>query len=197
MSNRYFIKSIEEVNIGAFPLLPDHENPKQEGSLLRKHLEKILLEQTTYEQIKDSIPQKGLSYSLRPKDNDSLVLVGYAKKSYKELFLKYKMYYTRAEFASGSLHLRPGFEWARYLLLHDAKNAERILYLLNEKGPRIVSKQTLVDMGFNPSHGDFFFVFDIIDVEHQIEIDKSVVLPNVKQKYNPYFLSFKDLMTIK
>ena len=43
---RYFFKSIETVNIGAFPLLPDSLRPE-----------------TTYEQIKGSIPQRGLYYT--------------------------------------------------------------------------------------------------------------------------------------
>lgn len=194
--NRYFYKSIGKVNIGAFPLLPadnDAEGMVQ-CNLLEEHLQSILLNNTAYEQIKDSIPQKGLNYSLRPEEGDSLVLVGYAKPEAKELYLKNRIYYTRAGMETGSLHLRPGFEWARYLLLHDARNADRKLYLLNEKGPRIVSKQTLVDMGFKPSHGDFFFVFDIADIEHTISIMPEVKLPNVKAKYNPYFLTFSEVL---
>ena len=197
IENRYFYKSIKQVNIGAFPLLPTDEEHKEEivmCNLLEKHLEEILLDNTAYEQIKNSIPQKGLQYSLRPNEGDSLVLVGYAKSKDKDIILKNAIYYTRAEFEPGSLHLRPGFEWTRYLLLHDAHNVERKLYLLTEKGPRIVSKQALVDIGFNPSHGEFFFVFDIADTEHPIMIEQSVRLPNVKAKYEPYFLSFKELM---
>ena len=197
IENRYFYKSIKKVNIGAFPLLPadkEHQDEVVLCNLLEKHLQEILLYNSVYEQIKDSIPQKGLQYSLRPKQGDSMVLVGYAKQKSKDLFLHHKIYYTRAELEVGALRLRPGFEWARYLLLHDARNAERKLYLLNEKGPRIVSKQTLVDMGFTPSHGDFFFVFDIIDIEHPVDIHPDMVLPNVKAKYDPYFLSLSELM---
>ena len=200
IEDRYFFKSIKKVNIGAFPLLPADTTNKEDivhCNLLQKHLEEILLDNTAYEQIKDSIPQKGLNYSLRPEEGESLVLVGYAKQKSKELILKNQIYYTRAALETGSLHLRPGFEWARYILLHDAKNAERRMYLLNEKGPRIVSKQTLVDMGFEPAHGDFFFVFDLIDTKHPIEIDPNIILPNVKAKYNPYFLSFSEVMRRK
>jgi len=197
VENRYFYRSIKQVNIGAFPLLPADEEHKNEivfCNLLEKHLREILLDDSAYEQIKDSIPQKGLSYSLRPKEGDSLVLVGYAKNKDRENFIKHSLYYTRAELEAGSLRLRPGFEWTKYLLLHDAQNAERIVYLLNSKGPRIVSKQTLLDMGFYPSHGDFFLVFDIEDVNHPIDIDPNVILPNVKKKYDPYFLSFSELI---
>lgn len=129
-----------------------------------------------------------------PKEGDSLVLVGYAKEKDVENIIKYSIYYTRAELEKGSLRLRPGFEKTKYLLLHDAQNVERKLYLLDEKGPRIVSKQTLEEIGFTPSHGDFFLVFDIADAQHPIDIDPNVVMPNVKMKYDPYFLSFSELM---
>lgn len=199
IENRYFYKSIKQVNIGAFPLLPADENHKEDivtCNLLEKHLEEILLDNTAYEQIKNSIPQKGLQYSLRPNKEESLVLVGYAKPKDKDIILKNAIYYTRAEFEPGSLRLRPGFEWTKYLLIHDAQNIERKLYLLTEKGPRIVSKQALVDMGFNPSHGEFFFVFDIVDTEHPILIEPSLHLPNIKAKYEPYFLTLKELMKL-
>jgi len=65
IENRYFYKSIKQVNIGAFPLLPADEEHKEDivmCNLLEKHLEEILLDSTAYEQIKDSIPQKGLRY---------------------------------------------------------------------------------------------------------------------------------------
>lgn len=65
IENRYFYKSIKQVNIGAFPLLPADEEHKEDivmCNLLEKHLEEILLNSTAYEQIKDSIPQKGLRY---------------------------------------------------------------------------------------------------------------------------------------
>ena len=199
IENRYFYKSIKQVNIGAFPLLPADENHKEDivtCNLLEKHLEEILLDNTAYEQIKNSIPQKGLQYSLRPNKEESLVLVGYAKPKDKDIILKNAIYYTRAEFEPGSLRLRPGFEWTKYLLIHDAQNIERKLYLLTEKGPRIVSKQALVDMGFNPSHGEFFFVFDIVDTEHPILIEPSLHLPNIKAKYEPYFLTLEELMKL-
>ena len=185
-----FYKTKDEVNIGAFPLRP---NDKESRELLVDFIEEIIGKAAS-ETLSSSIPQKGLTYSLRPQEGDSLVLVGYAKDKDKENFIKHSIYYTRADFEPGSLRLRPGFEWTKFLLLHDAQNAERKLYLLNEKGPRIVSKQTLEDIGFTPSHGDFFFVFDIADAQHPRDIGPDVVMPNVKKKYGPYFLSFSELM---
>lgn len=60
---RYFFKSIESVNIGAFPLLPNSQNPDQEAVLLKEFLHRIILDDSTYEQLKDSIPQRGLYYT--------------------------------------------------------------------------------------------------------------------------------------
>ena len=54
----YYIKSIENVNIGAFPLLPNENS----GILLKEHLRHIIMDKPVYDQIKDSVPQKGLKY---------------------------------------------------------------------------------------------------------------------------------------
>ncbi len=65
IENRYFYKSIKQVNIGAFPLLPADDEHKSDiviCNLLEKHLKEIIWDNTAYEQIKDSIPQKGLRY---------------------------------------------------------------------------------------------------------------------------------------
>ena len=62
---RYFYQSIRKVNIGAFPLLPatkENEDDIIQCDLLEKHLREILLEDSVYEHVKDSIPQKGLVY---------------------------------------------------------------------------------------------------------------------------------------
>ena len=80
LRKRYYWKSIETVNIGAFPLLPNMEHPELEGTLLREHLQKILLNKSAYEHIKESIPQKGLFYTSR-MESDENVYVGMVKES--------------------------------------------------------------------------------------------------------------------
>lgn len=62
---RYFYQSIRKVNIGAFPLLPaakENEDDIIQCDLLERHLREILLEDSVYEHVKNSIPQKGLVY---------------------------------------------------------------------------------------------------------------------------------------
>lgn len=54
----YFLQSIDEVNIGAYPLLPNEDS----GLLLENHLRKVLIDNTIIQQLKDSVPQRGLYY---------------------------------------------------------------------------------------------------------------------------------------
>lgn len=62
VKDRYYSKSVEDVNIGAFPLLPN-VNKDQEGSLLREHLHNILMEKATTEShVAKAKPQRTLAY---------------------------------------------------------------------------------------------------------------------------------------
>ena len=97
---KYFSKSIGSINIGAFPLLPNVDKNK-EGGLLKEHLQKIILEETEYQQIADSVPQKGLVYG---NEQDMNVLVGVVKPENKEYqrFIDGNagLYYTGRKFPS-------------------------------------------------------------------------------------------------
>ena len=55
----YYLKSIYQVNIGAYPLLPNENS----GLLLYDRLNEIILGQTIIEQLRESVPQRGLYYS--------------------------------------------------------------------------------------------------------------------------------------
>ena len=64
----YYLRSIEEVNIGAYPLLPNDDS----GVLLENHLRKVLLDEGIIEQLQDSVPQRGLYYTdTKPKSIES------------------------------------------------------------------------------------------------------------------------------
>lgn len=96
--NSYYQKSIKTINIGAFPLLPYSDKVK-EGRLLKDHLKKIILDETEYNQIANSIPQKGLVYQ---NEQDSNVFVGVVKPDnidYQSfLDAKAELYYTGRKF---------------------------------------------------------------------------------------------------
>lgn len=64
----YYLKSIDEVNIGAFPLLPNEDS----GLLLENHLRRVLLDESIIEQLEVSVPQRGLYYTdTKPKSVES------------------------------------------------------------------------------------------------------------------------------
>ena len=65
----YYLKSIFEVNVGAFPLLPNETS----GLLLRYHLDLILNHRTPLEQIEGAIPQRGLQYL--PQGENGVLMV--------------------------------------------------------------------------------------------------------------------------
>lgn len=192
--NRYFYKSIESVNIGAFPLLPDHTDPDNEGSLLYEHLKKVLTEQTAYQQIQDSIPQHGLVYSRSVADSNEIVLVGYFKSEQKEIIKRNKLYYVPAGLGKGSINLVSGFENAKYLLLYHDK--DRTLLKLSEAGPKFFTAKTLKDMGFDPS-GEYYLGFEIKSLNPVSIEGFDIASLNLRSQgsysFRPYFTTFKEL----
>lgn len=195
--NRYFFKSIETVNIGAFPLLPDHNDPDNEGSLLYEHLTKVLIEQTAYEQIRDSIPQHGLVYTRSVADSNDIVLVGYFKSEQKEVILRNKLYYVPAGLGKGSINLVSGFENTKYLLLHHDK--DRMLLELSDAGPKFFTAKTLQEMGFDPS-GEYYLGFEIKSLNpvtiDGLDIDALNLRRQGNYSYRPYFTTFKELFNL-
>lgn len=203
IENRYFVQSIRKVNIGAFPLLPadsEHKEDYVQCDLLEKHLREILLENSVMEHIKNSVPQKGLNYSIAPEDENMLVLVGYVKnEQHWKAVLKNKIYNVRAGMVSGSLRLVPGFEHCKYVLLYDS-NDHKAIYALSESGPRLVSKEELVKKKFEVGH-DFYLCFDFKDDKPIVEFTdpQSGRIMKIRKNLNPrkkepYFTTVKELL---
>lgn len=86
----YYLRSILEVNIGAYPLLPNTDS----GLLLENHLRNVLLNESVIEQIEDSVPQRGLYYiDTKPSTVESKnILTVSVRKSDKDydLFKQHK-----------------------------------------------------------------------------------------------------------
>lgn len=74
MEDKYYIKSIDSINIGAFPVMPskfDPSKPISENTFimcpkLEQHLQKVLTEERMIVHIENAVPQKGLVYSDDP-----------------------------------------------------------------------------------------------------------------------------------
>lgn len=188
VAEKNFYKSIEEVNIGAFPLRPGDEGSHE---LLRKHLRSILIDNTAYDQLKESIPQKGLDYNLKPPIGEELVLVGYAK-DYSKIVEK-NLYYVRTGDAKGSIHLVPGFEWTRWVFLYNKD--QRILLELKDSKPMLYTKQQLaakMEMKESEFHSETYFVFELIGESHSADLTQ-VNIDFSQKNFAPYFKGFKEL----
>ena len=193
VKKRYYYRSIESVNIGAFPLLPDHTNPAGEGTLLHQHLVKILTAPVAIDLVKDAIPQRGLQYNVAdiPAPED-LVLVGYYKMEQLPIIRKTLWYYVPIALQSGSISLVSGFEKTKYLLLHHG--GERVLLRLKGRGPKFFPKSALEALGFSPSD-DFYLGFEIKSLTPVKDVDPYVYQLERfgKQSTVPYFTTFGKL----
>lgn len=190
---RYFFKSIETVNIGAFPLLPDARDPQNEGSLLYEFLTNILQTEQAFDHIKDAIPQKGLQYnSTFVPNKEDLILVGYFKTEQWEHIINNRLYYVPAALGKGSINLVSGFEKTKYLLLHHGE--KRILVRLKGDGPKFYPKTALEEMGFKPT-GDYFLGFEIKDFTPVPDIDPYSYQLERKGKHStsPYFTTIDKI----
>lgn len=200
IEDRYFYKSIKEVNIGAFPLLPadkEHKEDLVRCNLLERHLREILLEDSIIEHVKDSIPQKGLAYTYAPEDRDSVVIVGYCRTPLQwEKTTENKLYYVR-EGIKGTLPLSPGYEYCKYLLMYRGDKKE--MFQLVGKGPRIMTRTELQTKGFDPS-GEIYLVYDLEDSKPVTTFHGKTL--EIKKDFKPrpaatYFTTLKELLEDK
>ena len=115
LENKYFSRSIQSVNIGAYPLLPTEYKEDVElkdlqlveCGKLEEDLRRIILEDSPSVQLRESIPQKGLMYS---EEKDALVYIGFVKQDnpFFEDFLnnRAEMYYTGTEDTKPNLDIQ-------------------------------------------------------------------------------------------
>ena len=150
VENRYFYKSIKQVNIGAFPLLPadeEHKDDIVQSNLLEKHLQEILLDNTAFEQIKNSIPQKGLQYRECGKGNGVALIMmeNYDDKHNK--FSNGKIAVPVKLTESGMTLLEKQAEIA-YVLFHTRKKEENKHLFRVESIVRVLSKENATQEGY-------------------------------------------------
>jgi len=126
---RYFSASIEQVNIGAFPLLPN-TNKEKEGALLKAHLQKILMEYaTTDNHVSKARPQRTLAYVSEEEKTgmvDDLVMIAVTGSEEKRQWALENCWYNiPLEKMADSPVMQ-----ARYLLLHIREFDVRLMQLV-------------------------------------------------------------------
>lgn len=142
------------------------------------------------------------------------VIIGYCKdENHLKWILENKRYNTRTGTQNGSLRLNDKITTAKYLLLRTEGDNNQTLVRLNDKGPRIMSKEDLMRLAkwntrelYQPSN-DYYIVFDIsenaIEKEYQnIEWDfarmrKDKTLFDGRLSGVPIGISMAELMKYK
>lgn len=162
-----YYKSIEKVNIGAFPLLPkkDGEPYEVECSLLKEHLYKVIRQQHSYEQIKDSIPQKGLRYE-DASDGADVVLISKIRGSGVQR--KWIEEHLLLNVPLENIARIPDLVRANYVVVFD--NAGFDVFSIKPQKAECWTKQQLADKDYSdPRHDNYFMLHLNAKVNEEFE----------------------------
>ena len=114
----------------------------------------------------ESMPEPyGINRSLIPEE--TYVLIGsYHDEKHLQWILHNQLYNTRTDTRNGSIRLKQEISSAKYLLLHKAD--KQLLLRLGDKGPRVMSNESLTKLPYaslyKPSM-PYYVVFDIAETE--------------------------------
>lgn len=169
--------------LGAFCLSPNNieKDSKEIEHFLHDILEHMLnrasqrerMSYHTYE-IYNSEPSVLCESMPEPYGNDrnlipeeTFVLLGsFHDENHLKWILGNKLYNTRTDTGNGSVRLKQEISSAKYLLLH--KGEKQLLFRLGNKGPRVMSKETLIKLHYAELYTPslpYYVVFDIAVTE--------------------------------
>lgn len=153
----YYLKSIEYVNIGAFPLLPNENS----GILLEHFLRRIILEETIANQIDDTIPQRGLYYSLK-NDGISVIIGCYKSEAHHQWIIRNGKYNLRLDKdREGAIGLNNGFTNAQYLVLYSLGKKQSVETYRLTGSSDVMTREDLLLSGYPDPKGKVYLVVDI------------------------------------
>lgn len=196
-----FYKSIDDVNIGAFPLRPkDKENRK----LLEEFINRLLTTRANALLTQDNvIPQKGLKYSgdetIFGKDEPCLVC--YTAKIRLDNVLKSLIYYIRTGDRDGAFPYSPEIAAIRKVILIPL-NRDEDMYAYNVEGagPRIANGKYLRDeKGFDikeENEAEPYLAYDLKDASRipRSELNPTALPGNAWITQKPYILRQSELI---
>ncbi len=156
IKNRFYSASVDSVNIGAFPLLPNSD------SLLRAHLDDILMKYTaTDKHVAKAKPQRTLAYVTEEEKAgmmvDDLVMVAVASSEEKRQWTFENLWY------NVPLDKIADSPWnqAKYLLLYvkGETSAGHLCKIVRSRHD-VWTKEKLVQEGYpaTPSHAAYFMI---------------------------------------
>lgn len=218
------IKGFHEIlpGLGAFAISPSKSS---DGTIhIKKFLEEVVqhflnrssqrekMSLRTYEthknknsnEVRETLPETyGENRSLLP--DDTFVLVAYCKDElHLNWILKHKLYNARTGPSRGSLRLNPRVTGAKYLLLHGEGELQTTrLYKLKPDGPRIFSKEEMLEKEYPAPSQNFYLLFDILgECEEEFkkytwDISLLDMYKNGRGSVLPFSVSISELMKVK
>lgn len=195
-----FYKSIDDVNIGAFPLRPkDNENHRLLDNFISRLLSaraSSLLSQ------RNIIPQKGLKFigDENILGKDDLCLVCYTAKARLDIVRKSLIYYVRTGDKDGAFPYSPDVAAIRKIILIPLNRDEDMyVYEVDGSGPHIVNGKYLQDKkGFvikKENEVEPYLAYDLKNVVRRPQSDFNLTaLPgNAWRTQKPYILRQSDI----
>ena len=153
----YYLRSIESINIGAFPLLPSEDS----GIILKDFLDRVINQDSVSEQIEGSIPQRGLYY-VNEDEGISVILGCYKNKEHHDWIISQQKYNLRLDKGRrGSVSLSNDYTHAQYLVLYalgDKKSTE--IYSLTGEH-EVMTKGMLEELNYPDAQGEVYLVLSI------------------------------------
>ena len=200
---RYFYQSIETVNIGAFPLLPDASDPSNEGSLLYEFLTKILRAEHVADHLDSAIPQKGLKYEHDENviAKDPICLVCYTSEERINAVINANLYYVRRGKRKGALRFDINAAAVnRVILIPLKKNEAPYVFTVKNEGADIFQGEELAKKGFSIKEENIhepFLAYTLHNNNIRLSInnwDSNPLIPNnAKVTQRPFIIKMSKL----
>ena len=200
---RYFYQSIETVNIGAFPLLPDASDPSNEGSLLYEFLTKILRAEHVADHLDSAIPQKGLKYEHDENviAKDPICLVCYTSEERINAVINANLYYVRTGKRKGALRFDINAAAVnRVILIPLKKNEAPYVFTVKNEGADIFQGEELAKKGFSIKEENIHepylaYTLDNDNIRLSINnLDSNPLIPNnAKVTQRPFIIKMSKL----
>jgi len=166
------------------------------------HIYDTLKEPTTWV-VKEKLPEPyGKNRHLLP--DETFVLIGFYKsEKHRQWIINNSLYNTRTDNKPGSLPLNEQTTNAKYLLLHGHKETQAsLIYKLETEGPKIYSKELLIEKGYPKPSLPFYIVYKIIkEIEPEFErkvwdITKLTGYKKGRASALPFTVSLTELMQV-
>ena len=192
----YYLKSIEYVNIGAFPLLPKGTS----GVLLKNFLKRVIVVDNIHQQLECSIPQKGLYYSYED-ECDNVIFACYKSPAHLEWINRSMLYNIRLDKdRRGAVNLSNDFTHAKFLVLYAKGDLTSDIVFRLTGESEVVTKDELLETGYPEPNGKIYLTLKITnDIPERLNllpvnlsgglIDTEACIPQIVK-----YTSFEPLM---